>query len=146
MYNVQPHLWVDFATMHFKSNAALWLQTYEALHSIATWPELCVGVFTKFNRDKYAKLMDTFFSFKQVGSVDDYAHRYEELMHKILLYNHSYDETCFVHRFISGLKPEIKSAIKLHKSGTVDLALSLAQTQEVLLVDDTPPSILKETP
>ena len=65
LYNVQNRLWLDFATMHFKGNAALWLQTYEALHSVATWPELCVGVFAKFNRDKYAKYMDLFFAHRQ---------------------------------------------------------------------------------
>ena len=136
LYNVQSHLWVDFATMHFKGNAALWLQTYEALHSVASWPELCVGVFTKFNRDKYAKTVDALFAHSQVGSVDEYAHKFEELMHSVLLYNHSYDETFFVRRFIAGLKPHIRSAIKLHNPGTVDLAFSMAQTQEALLVAD----------
>jgi hypothetical protein len=52
-----------------------------------------VGVFTKFNRDKYTRIMDTFFSHKQTGIVDEYAHKFEELMHKILMYKHSYDET-----------------------------------------------------
>jgi hypothetical protein len=101
-------LWVDFATMHFKGNATLWLQTYEALHSIATWPELCVGVFAKFNRDKYGKIMDMFFAHRQTGCVDEYAHKFDELMHKILLYNHAYDETFFVRRFIVGLKSDIR--------------------------------------
>jgi hypothetical protein len=52
MYNVPLDMWVDFATMHFHGNAALWLQTYDARHSIASWAELCVGVFSKFNRNK----------------------------------------------------------------------------------------------
>ena len=138
LYNIQDSLWVDFATMHFKGNAALWLQTYEAMHSVANWAELCVGVFSKFNRDKYAKIVDALFAHTQTGSVDDYAHTFEELMHKVLLYNHSYDETFFVRRFIAGLKPAIRSAIKLHNPGTVDLAYSLAQTQEALLIEDTP--------
>jgi hypothetical protein len=137
LYKVDTHLWVDFATMHFKGNAALWLQTYEALHSIETWPALCVGVFSKFNRDKYAKTIDIFFALKQIGSVDEYAHQFEELMHKVLLHNHAYDETFFVRRFIAGLKPEIRSAIKLHNPCTVDLAFSMAQTQEALLVEDS---------
>ena len=81
-----------------------------------------------------------FFAFRQVASVDEYAHTFEEFMYKILVYNHSYDETLFVNHFIDGLKPDIKSAIKLHNPGTVDLACSLAQTQEVLLVEDTRPS------
>lgn len=138
MYNVQCEFWVDFATMHFKGNAALWLQTYQALHSIDSWAALCVAVFSKFNRDKYAKILDTFFACRQTESVDEYAHRFEELMHHVLLHNHAYDETFFVHRFIEGLKPAIKSVIKLHKPSTVDLALSLAQTQEVLLLKDSP--------
>jgi hypothetical protein len=140
LYSVQTHLWVDFATMHFKGNAALWLQTYEAQHSVATWPELCVGVFSKFNRDKYARITDTFFAHKQTSSVDDYAHKFEELMHRILLYNHSYDETFFVKRFISGLRADIRRALKLHNPSTVDLAFSMAQTQEALLVEDSAPS------
>ncbi|XBJ04555.1 hypothetical protein VPH35_023472 [Triticum aestivum] len=143
MYHVNPELWVDFATMHFTGNAALWLQTFEAMHSVDSWPALCVGVFAKFNKNQYAKLMDMFFAFRQVASVDEYAHTFEEFMHKILVYNHSYDETFFVNRFIDGLKPDIKSAIKLHNPGTVDLACSLAQTQEVLLVEDTRPSFKK---
>lgn len=83
MYNVMPHLWVDFATMHFQGNAQFWLQTYEAMHSIDGWPDLCVAVFAKFNKNQYAKLMDTFFAFKEVDSVDAYAHEFEQLMHKI---------------------------------------------------------------
>jgi hypothetical protein len=125
--------------MHFRGNAALWLQTYEALHSVATWPELCVGVFTKFNRDKYARIMDSFFAHKQTGSVDEYARKFEELMHKILLYNHSYDETFFVRRFLAGLKSDIRKAIKLHNPSTVDLAFSMAQTQEALIDEDISP-------
>jgi hypothetical protein len=124
--------------MHFKGNAALWLQTYEALHSTDNWATLCVGVFTKFNRDKYGKTIDIFFALRQTGSVDEYAHKFEELMHKVLLHNHAYDETFFVRRFVAGLKREIRSAIELHNPSTVDLAFSMAQTQEALLVEDSP--------
>jgi hypothetical protein len=125
--------------MHFRGNAALWLQTYEALHNISTWPELCVGVFSKFNRDKYARIMDSFFSHKQTSSVDEYARKFEELMHKILLYNRSYDETFFVRHFLAGLRLDIRRAIKLHNPNTVDLAFSMAQTQEALLAENTSP-------
>lgn len=65
--------------------------------------------------------------------VDDCYVKFEELMHRVLVYNRSYDETFFVTKFVGGLKPEVKIAIKLHKPRTVDLALSLAKTQEELL-------------
>lgn len=136
MYQVQDHLWVDFSTMHFRGNAALWLQTFQAMHTVDSWAALCVAVFAKFNRNKYDKTIDTFFAFKQTASVDEYAHKFEEFMHTVLLYNPSYDETFFVHRFLEGLKPQIRQAIKLQQPRTVDLAFSLAQTQEALLVED----------
>lgn len=52
MYNIQIQYWSDFATLHFVGNAALWLQTYEALHSVDSWAALCVAVNAKFGRDR----------------------------------------------------------------------------------------------
>jgi hypothetical protein len=39
--------------MHFKGNAALWLQTYEAKNEIESWVELVVVVNSKFGKDKH---------------------------------------------------------------------------------------------
>ena len=36
-------------------------------------------------------------------------------------------------KFVAGLKREIQKAIRLHKPKTVDMALSLAETQEEML-------------
>jgi hypothetical protein len=51
MFNVPVHFWVPFSTINFRGNAELWLQTYEAQHSIDSWAELCVAVEQKFGRD-----------------------------------------------------------------------------------------------
>lgn len=99
-----------------------------------TWAELVVAVNGKFGRDKYQQHLEELENLKQCGSVDDYYVKFVELMHRVLLvYNRSYDKTFFVTKFVRGLKPEVKIAIKLHKPRTVDLALSLAKTQEELL-------------
>jgi hypothetical protein len=34
MFQVPVHHWATYATINFKGNAELWLQTYEAQHSI----------------------------------------------------------------------------------------------------------------
>ena len=112
MYNVKQKLWVDFATMHFAGNAARWLQTYEAMHTVDSWAALCVAVFAKFNRNKYTRDIDVFFALKQNDTVDEYAHLFEEHMHKMLVYNQSYDET-FINRFVQDLKPAIRAPVKL---------------------------------
>jgi hypothetical protein len=48
MYNVPVHIWVSIATINFKANVELWLQTFEAQHSMQSWPEFCVAVEKKF--------------------------------------------------------------------------------------------------
>lgn len=133
MYQVPFESWAAFATLHFTGNAALWLQTYEELHSVESWAEFCVAVHSKFGRDKYQEHLEELDGLVQMGSVEEYHSRFEELMHRVLVYNKGYDETYFVTKFVGGLKTEIKIAIKLHKPRTVDAALSLAKTQEELL-------------
>ena len=135
MYQVPYDSWANFATLHFVGNAALWLQTYEALHSVETWPELCVVVHNKFGKDKYQEHLEELESLRQTSGVDAYYSKFEELMHRVLVYNQAFDETYFVTKFVGGLKTEIKAAIKLHKPRTVDAALSLAKTQEDLALE-----------
>lgn len=144
MYQVPYETWSSFATLHFVGNAALWLQTYEELHCVESWPELCVVVHGKFGKDKYQQHLEELEGLSQVGGVDEYYTKFEELMHKVLVYNKRYDETFFVTRFMGGLKTEIKTTIKLHKPRTVDLTLSLAKTQEELLLESSRKNYSKE--
>jgi len=111
MYHVPSHLWASFATLHFKGNAELWLQTYEAQHDIESWVELTVAVDTKFSRDLYQNYMRDFMSLKQTGDLQNYYDRFNQAMHRILVHNGKYDDIFFVIRFIDGLKLDIKSAI-----------------------------------
>jgi hypothetical protein len=73
---------------------------------------------------KYANIIDIFIGHKQIGIVDKYAHKFEELMHKILLHNHSYDEIFIVTFFLAGIRPYIHREIKLQNPGTIHLAFS----------------------
>lgn len=133
MYQVPYETCPSFATLHFVGNASLWLQTYQELHCVESWSELCVAVHSKFGRDKYQQHLEELEGWKQSGSVDEYYVKFEELMHRVLVYNKSFDETFFVSKFVGGLRTEIKAAIKLHKPRSVDAALSLAKTQEELM-------------
>lgn len=145
MYHVPYETWASFATLHFTGTAALRLQTYEELHCIESWPELVVEVHSKFGRDKYEQHLEEQEGFKQLGGVEEYHSKFEEIMNKVLVYNKAFDETFFVTKFVGGLKSEIKAAIKLHKPRTVDAALSLAKTQEDLLGEITVKTVGRTT-
>lgn len=133
MFHVPEDLKADYATLHFKGNAALWLQTYEANHDIDNWVALCVAVCSKFGKDLYYNSMNQALDIRQTSDVDSYYHEFETIMHQLLSHNSALDDTFFVAKFIKGLKKEIRSAITLHKPRTVDAAISLAQLQEAQL-------------
>ena len=57
LFKVPAHMWSPFATMHFNTTAARWLQTYEAQHSVETWAELCVALDSKYVKDNYHQHM-----------------------------------------------------------------------------------------
>lgn len=133
MFNVPVHVWVLFATINFRGNAELWLQTYEAQHSINSWPELCVAVEQKFARDMYHNYMRDLPTIRQTTDVLEYANRFEQAKHRILVHNKDMGEVFFVQKFLDGLKYNISNAITLHKSRIVDAALSLAPMQEKIL-------------
>jgi hypothetical protein len=59
--------------------------------------------------------------------------QFEDLMHQILAHNSAIDSLFFTTQFIDGLKPDIKSAIILHRPRELDTAFALATMQEELL-------------
>ena len=69
MFNVPIHRWVQYATLHFKGHATLWLQTYEAQHGVDNWVELCIAVESKFGKDLYHNSMQELLSIKQTSDV-----------------------------------------------------------------------------
>lgn len=133
MFHFPVHVWVPFATINFKGNAELWLQTYEAKHSIDSWPELCVAVEQKFGRDLQHNYMKDLLTIRQTSDVLEYAARFEQAKHRVLVHNKDMGDVFFVQKFLNGLKYQISNAITLHKPRIVDDALSLAIMQEEIL-------------
>jgi hypothetical protein len=100
MYNVPAHVWVYFATINFKGNAELWLQTYEAQHTISSWAELVVAVDQKFGKDLYHNYMKDILSIRQTGDVLEYASRFEQAKHRVLVHNKVMGEVFFVQKIL----------------------------------------------
>ena len=53
MFHVPENCKVDYATLHFNGSTTLWLQSYEAEHTIEYWTQLVVAVCQKFAKDLY---------------------------------------------------------------------------------------------
>ncbi|CAN6236915.1 unnamed protein product [Urochloa humidicola] len=133
MYGVPVHMWVSFATINFRGNAELWLQSYEAQHNIDNWPDLCVAIEQKFGQDLYQNHMRDLLNIRQTADVLEYAERFETAKHRVLVHNKDMGEVFFVQKFLDGLNYNISNAITLHRPRTVDAALSMALMQEQIL-------------
>lgn len=133
VYGVQTDLWVRVATLHFTGNAARWLQVHEKQGTVWSWESLCEMVVEKFGREHYQNLLRQFNTLKQHGTVVEYMHQFEDLMHQILAHNPAIDSLFFTTQFLEGLKAEIKSGVILHRPKDLDTAFSLATMQEELL-------------
>jgi hypothetical protein len=92
-----------------------------------------VAVEQKFGRDLHHNYMRELLTIKQTSDVLEYAGRFEQAKHRVLVHNRDMGDVFFVQKFIDGFKHTISSAIVLHKPRTVDAALSLALMQEELL-------------
>ncbi|CAN6297623.1 unnamed protein product [Urochloa humidicola] len=132
-FRVPVELWAPYATINFHDNAAQWLLSYEAQHSVDSWPELCAAVEQKFGPDLYQNYMRDLLAVKQTADVLEYATRFEQAKHRVLVHNKNLDEVFLVQKFLGGLKFSISNAIVLHKPRTIDAALSLALMQEDVL-------------
>lgn len=133
MFNVPVHRWAQYATIHFKGHAELWLQTYEAQHKIDSWVDLCIVIESKCGKDLYHNSMQELLNIRQTVDVQDYYDRFQASMHRVSVHNSNLDDVFFVSKFLQGLQPDIRAALVLHKPRTVDVALSLALLQAYVL-------------
>jgi hypothetical protein len=71
------------------------------------------------------------------SNVLEYAERFEQAKHGVLVHNRDIGEVFFVQKFIDGIKHNISRVITLHKPRTVHVSLSLTLMQEQLLEEST---------
>ena len=92
MFHVPVQFWAQYATLHFQGNTALWLQTFEAQHTVDNWVELCIAIDTKFGKDLYHNYMKSLLSIRQLGEVQEYYEQFQNAVHKVLAHNSNYDD------------------------------------------------------
>ncbi|KAM0929344.1 hypothetical protein ACQ4PT_001454 [Festuca glaucescens] len=145
VFAVDPTYWVEYATMHFSGNAALWLQSVEDQLPKYTWEKLCDIINTRFDRGQYQFLYRQIFKLKQHGTVIEYLERFDNLMHHMLAYRPDLDPMFFTTRFIEGLARDIRAVVMIQRPQDLETAVALALLQEEI-EDDEPKLSHKHTP
>ena len=132
-YQVPENQKVDVVEMFLEGKADRWFQELKIEKSGISWKEfeelLCKRFCNKICRD----IVEEFNKIQQVGSVENYQEKFEELKPLMLMKNPQLDEGYFVSSFISELKEEIKPMIRMLKPTELSAAYEMAQLQEYSL-------------
>lgn len=78
-------------------------------------------------------MIGEFNKLKQMGSVDEYIQKFEELKSYMTQRNRHLDEDYFVKSFISGLKEDVRVMVEMLLPNTLNQAIFMARKQEVQL-------------
>jgi hypothetical protein len=139
LFTVDVSQWVEYSTMHFTGNAAMWLQSVEDRLSNFSWETLCEMIHKRFDRGQYQLLYRQSFKLKQTGSVIEYVEKFDTLMHHMLAYKPDLDPMFFTTRFIEGLARNIRAVVMIQQPLDLETVVALALLQEEIEEDDPKP-------
>jgi hypothetical protein len=139
LFVVDPSYQVEYATMHFSGNAALWLRSVENKLDSFTWDQLCALLSKHFDRGQYQMLYRQCSKLRQTSTVVAYIEKFDSLMHHMLAYKQDLGPVFFTTRFIEGLTSEIRRVVMIQCPQDLETAVSLALLQEE--IEDEVPKI-----
>ncbi|XP_035823161.1 uncharacterized protein [Zea mays] len=136
MYEVEPHLWIRVASMHFVGGAARWFSSLDEHSHLSSWPVFCRVLLERFGKDEHELFIRQLFRIRQHGTVTEYVDQFSSLVDKLVSYGRPVDPLYFVQRFVDGLRSDIRAAIILQRPSSLDSACALALLQEEVATSD----------
>jgi len=112
--------------MHLTGNAAFWAQSLEFSIRDLAWNDFCKLISDRFERDQHNQLLRQFFHIRQLDSVADYIEKFDSLVHQILAHDPKFNAATITHRFIDGLRDDIRAVVLVQRPGNLDTASSIA--------------------
>ncbi|KAH0687145.1 hypothetical protein KY284_017698 [Solanum tuberosum] len=97
---------------------------------LVTWVEFKEELISRFGDILVEDVVEEFNKLSQIGSVDEFLGRFEDLKAQMLIRNPALNEAHFLSSFIGAL---IKFAVKLFKPTTLKIAIEKARMQELAI-------------
>ncbi|XP_027150544.1 uncharacterized protein LOC113750800 [Coffea eugenioides] len=116
--------------MYLEGRADRWFEGVKIEKPKLSWEEFEELLCRRFNDRSCRDVVEEFNKLQQVGNVDDYPEKFEELKPLMMIKNQNLDENYFIFSFISGLKEEIKPMARMLKPATLFEAFELSQWQK----------------
>ncbi|XP_071924641.1 uncharacterized protein [Coffea arabica] len=127
---VEEEMKPEVAELYFRDKADIWFHGVFGGREDIPWSELCNALCERFGDGTPEEAIEEFNKLMQTGSVADYLEKFEMLKAQVMPslphQQDCYYKTCF----LSGLKEEIVTMVKLAKPKTLAEAVEAAKLQE----------------
>nr|CAD1837469.1 unnamed protein product [Ananas comosus var. bracteatus] len=130
IYGIKEQQKLELVTMHLEGRADIWFQGYMAKKGAINWTLFSEEVYRRFDGKGMCDVVEEFNKLTQHGTVDEYQEQFEELRARLLTSKSHFAPEFFLSSFLSGLKDEIRSAVKMLQPRTLAQAFELAKLQE----------------
>lgn len=87
---------------------------------------------TRFSRNQHQILVRMLFHIHQTTTVEDYVHRFAQLIDQIVAYESRPDPVHYTTCFLDGLKPQVCVLVAIQQPRDLDTAYTLALLYEEL--------------
>uniref|UniRef100_A0A2N9H4K3 Ty3 transposon capsid-like protein domain-containing protein n=1 Tax=Fagus sylvatica TaxID=28930 RepID=A0A2N9H4K3_FAGSY len=128
-YQVHDASKVMHASYHLDDDALIWFQSCE--HDLGCWDNFARAIQLRFGPPSYDDPMELLIKLKHVNSIEEYKGLFESLSNRIRNLSSMHKLSCFM----SGLKDEVRLAIKMQGPRTLGEAYALAKIQEQYLAN-----------
>jgi hypothetical protein len=120
---------VMHASYHLDDDALIWFKSCE--HDLSCWDNFARAIQLRFGPPSYDDPMELLIKLKHVNSIEEYKGLFESLSNRIRNLSSMHKLNCFM----SGLKDEVRLAIKMQGPRTLGEAYALAKIQEQYLAN-----------
>ncbi|KAL5714819.1 hypothetical protein ACHQM5_016726 [Ranunculus cassubicifolius] len=137
---IEPAQKVLFASLFFKGRAELWYQSRAKQLKTLCWEDFLTILCHRFSSEAHENIIGEFNKLIQLGSLQEYHNKFEELQPMVLQRNPGLTESYFVDSYISGLRDATRHTVFMFHPKTLAEAMSLARLQEATLSATVQPS------
>ncbi len=131
IYQIPQHQWMSVATMHISGRARTWKQSYLVNRQIVSWDEFIEALCRRFGQIGERYLIREFNNLKQLGTVEKYQERFEELRTQLIYHNPQLtEEHYFISCYINGLKEDLVPFMDMGHPNTLEEAYEQAKLNE----------------
>nr|XP_027108798.1 uncharacterized protein LOC113728610 [Coffea arabica] len=129
-YQIPEEQKVEVIEMYLEGKADRWFQGVKVEKPEITWPMFEELLCRRFDNRTGKDVVEEFNKLHQTGKVEEYQEKFEELKTLMAVKNPHLSEEYFVSSFISGLKDEIKTMIRMLRPTSLFETFELAILQE----------------